>query len=463
MVYRKLTVKSVTASGDDGNVPSNVLDDSQATRWSCEGIGSWILLDLGESFKIIDVDIAWFKGTERTYKFKLETSLDKTTWDEFFKGESSSDTAASEKYNERDEEGQYVKLTVDGNNENNWAAVTEIWVNGDDITSTEPSPTLTPEPQPQPEPTPTPTAGVDSFGIKKIYADVEKPYVKAMDMDEANNLPLDNVPCNKDQKDHPGTFEKSGKQVPGKFESWLCGRKQIRIVIWSDDHKPWGNCEMTYYTKILSGTTTKKRLMQPYIGGGDHNTDADGACDGNAYKFCIWGNGDTSHRKEQCHEAYCPDVNIIKGNIKGGIIGRWLGFKLVQILHKDQAHVLEIYIDDGCDQDGNLVIQGNENRWRKLSRFVDKVKKKRKGVNVSDWRCTDKEFEDCESCDHGMTDRLDPAFVRTEPYGVTRKSRDWDDVTHRNAAGGVIRTDRHTQFELAFWSVREIAAQPAMT
>jgi Bacterial Ig domain len=34
-----LPITSVTASGNDGNVPSNVLDNNLATRWSSFGIG----------------------------------------------------------------------------------------------------------------------------------------------------------------------------------------------------------------------------------------------------------------------------------------------------------------------------------------------------------------------------------------------------------------------------------------
>jgi hypothetical protein len=53
-------VSSVSASGNDGNVPQNVLDNNLNTRWSNLGIGSWILMDLGSTDTICSVDIAWF-------------------------------------------------------------------------------------------------------------------------------------------------------------------------------------------------------------------------------------------------------------------------------------------------------------------------------------------------------------------------------------------------------------------
>ena len=43
-----LAIKSLAASGDDGNVPSNTIDGNLSTRWSDQGIGSWIRGDLGE-------------------------------------------------------------------------------------------------------------------------------------------------------------------------------------------------------------------------------------------------------------------------------------------------------------------------------------------------------------------------------------------------------------------------------
>ncbi len=54
-----LTSSSVTASGSDGNLPSNVVDNSLSTRWSNQGIGSWIRVDLGSTKTICSVEIAW--------------------------------------------------------------------------------------------------------------------------------------------------------------------------------------------------------------------------------------------------------------------------------------------------------------------------------------------------------------------------------------------------------------------
>jgi hypothetical protein len=44
---QQLSIAGVTASGNDGNLPANVLDNNFNTRWSNLGVGSFIQADLG--------------------------------------------------------------------------------------------------------------------------------------------------------------------------------------------------------------------------------------------------------------------------------------------------------------------------------------------------------------------------------------------------------------------------------
>src|SRR5918995_3336101 len=48
---RTLNPTVVTAIGSDANVPSNVIDKNLNTKWSKDGIGSWIQFDLGSKTK----------------------------------------------------------------------------------------------------------------------------------------------------------------------------------------------------------------------------------------------------------------------------------------------------------------------------------------------------------------------------------------------------------------------------
>jgi hypothetical protein len=125
-----LPVSAVTASGNDGNVPQNVLDNNLNTRWSSSGIGQWIRADLGSTQNICSVDIAWYKGNERSYNFVIATSTDGTTFTNKFSGSSSGTTLNSEKYTIPATDARYVRVTVNGNTANSWASMTELDIFG---------------------------------------------------------------------------------------------------------------------------------------------------------------------------------------------------------------------------------------------------------------------------------------------------------------------------------------------
>jgi Concanavalin A-like lectin/glucanases superfamily/F5/8 type C domain len=130
-----LPISAVTASGNDGNVPSNVLDNNLNTRWSNLGVGSWIRVDLGSTKTICSVDIAWYKGNERKSSFVISTSTDGTTFTTVFSGSSSGTTLNQEKYTFASTNARYVKITVNGNTQNAWASITEIDVYGSSVSS----------------------------------------------------------------------------------------------------------------------------------------------------------------------------------------------------------------------------------------------------------------------------------------------------------------------------------------
>ncbi len=129
-----LAISGVTASGfEAGSPPSNVLDNSLSTRWSNPGTGSWIRADLGTAKTICSVDIAWWKGNERRYNFVIATSTDGTTFTTKFTGTSSGITLNSEKYTISSTSARYVKVTVNGNNVNNYAHITELDILGPSV------------------------------------------------------------------------------------------------------------------------------------------------------------------------------------------------------------------------------------------------------------------------------------------------------------------------------------------
>ncbi len=126
---QKLPISSVTASGNDGHVPANVLDNNLNTRWSDRGIGSFIQADLGVPKTICSVDIAWYKGNLRQNNFVISVSNDSTAFTPVSK--SSATTLSAERYDlTTSTTARFVRVTVNGNTENNWASITELSVDG---------------------------------------------------------------------------------------------------------------------------------------------------------------------------------------------------------------------------------------------------------------------------------------------------------------------------------------------
>jgi hypothetical protein len=118
----------VLASGHDGNVPQNTLDDRLDTRWSNFGKGSWIDYDLGSLRSISGVAIAWHAGNQRSSNFTLSTSPDGYAYTPFYTGRSSGTTTAAETYAFAARSARRLRITVNGNTLNDWASIAEARV-----------------------------------------------------------------------------------------------------------------------------------------------------------------------------------------------------------------------------------------------------------------------------------------------------------------------------------------------
>src|SRR5256884_347079 len=117
-----LPVASAIASGDDGNIPQNTLDNNLATRWSASGDGQWIRYDLGAVMAVGPVNIAWYRGTEWASAFDIEVSLDSLTWTRAFTGRSSGQTLQPERYDFPTVPGRYVRIVGHGQ----WSGTTQL-------------------------------------------------------------------------------------------------------------------------------------------------------------------------------------------------------------------------------------------------------------------------------------------------------------------------------------------------
>src|SRR5262245_58234695 len=71
---------AVAASTNDGNLPANTVDNSLATRWSANGDGQWLQLDLGTTQTVGSVKVAVYNGNARQNIFDLQVSTGGGIW-----------------------------------------------------------------------------------------------------------------------------------------------------------------------------------------------------------------------------------------------------------------------------------------------------------------------------------------------------------------------------------------------
>lgn len=131
----KLIVKSVSASGDEGNgnVAANTIDSNFTTRWSVFGDNQWIQYDLGKEDSVKKIKIAWYRGDERTASFDIYTSESNTDWTKVFSGKSSGTNIGFEAYNFTSTSARYVKIVCHGTSLHLWNAINEVEIRGKEL------------------------------------------------------------------------------------------------------------------------------------------------------------------------------------------------------------------------------------------------------------------------------------------------------------------------------------------
>ncbi|MCZ8513522.1 cadherin-like beta sandwich domain-containing protein [Paenibacillus filicis] len=119
-----LELDSVTASGDDGNVATNTLDDNLNSRWSSSN-DPWIQYDLGEVISVGYVGIAFYNGDTRASNLDIDLSADGTTWNRVFSGYSVM-MLDMQPFTFPKQDARYVKITGHGNTTNAFTSFTEV-------------------------------------------------------------------------------------------------------------------------------------------------------------------------------------------------------------------------------------------------------------------------------------------------------------------------------------------------
>jgi peptidoglycan/xylan/chitin deacetylase (PgdA/CDA1 family) len=129
---KNLPITNVIASNntEKGNTAKNVIDNKVNLRWAAKGVGPFIQADLGSIKTICSLGIAWYKGDARHYNFDISVSKDGNAYTKAFSGTSTGQTSQIENNTFREIDGRYIKVTVNGNSENDWASITEMRVDG---------------------------------------------------------------------------------------------------------------------------------------------------------------------------------------------------------------------------------------------------------------------------------------------------------------------------------------------
>ena len=136
--------------------------DSES-RWSADGDGRWLMLDLGGEGTVIELATAWHKADERTAFFDIETSLDGKTWTVAKTWQRSQGNLDLHAIDLGEIAARYVRIVGRGNSSNMWNSLLEATVQTcGDVVAGGPAtvpPTATPAPTPSPAPSPTPGDG----------------------------------------------------------------------------------------------------------------------------------------------------------------------------------------------------------------------------------------------------------------------------------------------------------------
>ena len=119
-------IKSVDASSEQGkHTVHAAIDGKSLTRWSAQGVGEWLKIELDAKTEINAIEISFFKGDERTQDFEVQVD-GKTV---LKKQQSSGKTLTMQRFPFPMELGaNTVTITGGGNSENNWNSLTEVVV-----------------------------------------------------------------------------------------------------------------------------------------------------------------------------------------------------------------------------------------------------------------------------------------------------------------------------------------------
>lgn len=126
-VGRALPVAMATANVEDGTPAASVVDASMGSRWSAEGDGVALTLDLGTRRTVGAFATAYFNGFARTSTFDLQTSTDGQRWTTVLDRVTTSGTTDDlEVFGFAPRSARYLRLVGHGNSASAFTSILEV-------------------------------------------------------------------------------------------------------------------------------------------------------------------------------------------------------------------------------------------------------------------------------------------------------------------------------------------------
>lgn len=102
-------------------------DTTPESRWSSLGTQQALIFDLGAIKSIGSLKIKWHQGAQRQAYFKIETSIDQSSWQNVLTDSSSSGKHSGfEQVDLTSSNARFIKLTGMGNSDNDWNSIVEV-------------------------------------------------------------------------------------------------------------------------------------------------------------------------------------------------------------------------------------------------------------------------------------------------------------------------------------------------
>jgi hypothetical protein len=194
----------------------------------------------------------------------------------------------------------------------------------------------------------------DKFGIEQIYLTANKGPTWFLNNEE----PKDDDNFLMTSHEDIDLEEEKDKEDSGAFElDAETGSEEHGVRIHADSPDGhWKNVEMTGYFKLEEG---KDQFTLVARQGPTYNDD--GGCGAYGYYGMVSAEGDAFFKKKLFHHGGYSDRTAVKENVLGDLGERWVGIKLVVYDLDGDDVKLELWIDDGNEQ----------NQWKKATEYVD--------------------------------------------------------------------------------------------